>query len=84
MNEAGEGEDFYDTEADDDTDNKDAAINPQEDDLARGIQGRMETTSEEENSMTFFNDPEKAIKIFLSSYARQMGFIWYLVLFLYP
>ncbi|PPQ81344.1 hypothetical protein CVT26_014428 [Gymnopilus dilepis] len=76
VNEAGEGEDFYDTEADDDTDNKDAAINPQEDDLARGIQGRMETTSEEENSMTFFNDPEKAIKIFLSSYARQMGFIW--------
>ena len=33
----------------------------------------------EQKLKAFFDDPEKSIKIFMSSYARCMGYIWYLV-----
>ena len=31
----------------------------------------------EQKLKAFFNDPEKSIKIFMSSYSRSMGYIWY-------
>ena len=33
----------------------------------------------EQKLKAFFNDPEKSIKIFMSSYSRSMGYIWYAV-----
>ena len=33
----------------------------------------------EQKLKAFFDNPEKSIKIFLSSYSRSMGYIWYLV-----
>jgi hypothetical protein len=37
----------------------------------------------EQKLKAFFNDPEKSIKIFMSSYSRSMGYIWYQILFIF-
>ena len=29
--------------------------------------------------VSFLNDPERSVKIFLSSYARAKGFLWYVL-----
>lgn len=34
----------------------------------------------EQKLKAFFNDPEKSFKIFMSSYSRSMGYIWYRIL----
>ena len=39
-------------------------------------QRRLEMLTNTEKLRAFFQDPEKSIRIFLSSYARQMGLIW--------
>lgn len=31
----------------------------------------------EQKLKAFFSDPEKSIKIFMTSYSRSMGYIWY-------
>ena len=36
-----------------------------------------ENAHKEEKVVTFLNDPEKQLKIFLSSYMRNQGLIWY-------
>jgi len=33
----------------------------------------------EQKLKAFFDDPEKSIKIFMSSYSRSKGYIWYLI-----
>ena len=36
-----------------------------------------ENARKEEKVVTFLNDPEEQLKIFLSSYMRKQGLIWY-------
>ena len=33
--------------------------------------------TEEQKLKAFFDDPEKSIKVFMTSYSRSMGYIWY-------
>ena len=39
--------------------------------------GKPKQPTVEQKLKAFFNDPEKSIKIFMSSYSRSMGYIWY-------
>ena len=39
--------------------------------------GKPKQPTVEEKLKAFFDDPEKSIKIFMSSYSRAMGYIWY-------
>ena len=41
--------------------------------------GKPKQPTAEQKLKAFFNDPEKSIKIFMSSYSRSMGYIWYLI-----
>jgi hypothetical protein len=40
----------------------------------------QENARKEEKVVTFLNDPEEQLKIFLSSYMRKQGLIWYYTL----
>jgi hypothetical protein len=33
--------------------------------------------TEEQKLKAFFDDPEKSIRVFMTSYSRSMGYIWY-------
>ena len=43
--------------------------------------GKPKQPTSEEKLKTFFDDPEKSIKVFMTSYSRSMGYIWYLFIF---
>jgi len=38
--------------------------------------GNPKQPTEEQKLKTFFDDPEKSIRVFMSSYSRSMGYIW--------
>ena len=40
--------------------------------------GKPTQPTVEQKIKAFFDDPEKSIKIFMSSYSRSMGYIWYI------
>jgi len=46
-------------------------------DLPAIIAKQKQLISNEEKMHTFFNNPEKSIRVFMSSYSRTMGYIWY-------
>jgi hypothetical protein len=46
-------------------------------DLPAIIAKQKQLISNEEKMHTFFNSPEESIRVFMSSYARTMGYIWY-------
>ena len=39
--------------------------------------GKPKKPTEEQRLKAFFDDPEKSLKVFMSSYSRSMGYIWY-------
>jgi hypothetical protein len=46
-------------------------------DLPAILAKQKQLISNEEKMHTFFDSPEKSICVFMSSYARAMGYIWY-------
>jgi len=44
--------------------------------LDKDIPAQREQVENEQKMQNFLETPEKSIRIFLSSYARSMGFIW--------
>lgn len=46
-------------------------------DLPAILAKQKQLISNEEKMHTFFDNPEKSIRVFMSSYARTMGYIWY-------
>ncbi|KAF8914406.1 hypothetical protein CPB84DRAFT_1759175 [Gymnopilus junonius] len=76
-------EELSDDGMDDEEEQEGASVEPnvQEDSMAgiimdREIPAKLQLSSNEEKLISFFNNPEKSIKIFLSSHARFEGFIW--------
>ncbi|KDR84221.1 hypothetical protein GALMADRAFT_236903 [Galerina marginata CBS 339.88] len=44
--------------------------------IDRQVPANMKANTDDEKLLTFFESPERSIRIFLSSYARKMGYIW--------
>lgn len=47
------------------------------------VREQAQKITNDDRLQAFFDDPYKAIKIFLSSYAVEQGFIWYFFFFFY-
>ena len=45
--------------------------------------GKPKQPTNEQKLKTFFDDPERSIKVFMTSYSRSMGYIWYIILYIY-
>ena len=47
-------------------------------DVASILAKQKELLANENKMHTFFENPEKSIRVFMTSYSRAMGYIWYL------